>query len=92
MGKSLSTSLSEWNLQDNVVLTMTDQGSNVKKCMSLFNGTSGATWLPCVAHKLQIAINNAWNKGEALSLVDKCKRITRMFKNKGALADTLARS
>ncbi|KAF9079023.1 hypothetical protein BGX23_005316, partial [Mortierella sp. AD031] len=49
--KSLNTSLREWNLEDNVVSTTTDQGSNVKKCMALFSGISGATWLPCAAHK-----------------------------------------
>jgi hypothetical protein len=75
-----------------VVSTTTDQGSNVKKCMSLFRGISGATWLPCAAHKVQIAINNAWRDGGALPLLDKRRRISRMFKNKDAVADALAKS
>jgi len=60
--------------------------------MSLFNAISGATWLPCAAHKIQIAINNAWKNGGALPLLDKCRRISRMFKNKDAVAGTLAKS
>lgn len=86
------TSLREWNLEDNVVSATTDQGPNVKKCMALFSGISGATWLPCAAHKVQIAINNAWKEGGALPLLDKCRNISRMFKNKDAVADQLAKS
>ncbi|KAF9543497.1 hypothetical protein EC957_000858 [Mortierella hygrophila] len=93
MGKVLvDTSLREGNLEDNVVSTTTDQGSNTKKCMAFFSGISGATLSPCAAHKVQIAINNARGEGGALPLLDKFRRISRMFKNKDVVADRLAKS
>lgn len=57
-----------------------------------FRKTSRAPWFPCAAHKVQIAINNAWRDGGALPLLDKCRKISRMFKNKDAVADHLAKS
>jgi hypothetical protein len=60
--------------------------------MSEFRDISGAIWFPCAAHKVQIAINNAWRDGGALPLLDKCRRISRMFKNKDAIGDALAKS
>ncbi|KAF9999521.1 hypothetical protein BGZ79_006871, partial [Entomortierella chlamydospora] len=86
------TSLREWNHKDNAVSTTTNQGSKVKECMALFSGIPGAKWLPCAVHKVKITINNAWKEGGALPLLDKYKNIPRMFKNRDAVADQLAKS
>ncbi|KAG0012197.1 hypothetical protein BGZ80_000140 [Entomortierella chlamydospora] len=60
--------------------------------MALFSGIPGAKWLPCAVHKVKITINNAWKEGGALPLLDKYKNIPRMFKNRDAVADQLAKS
>lgn len=86
------TSLREWNLEDNVVSTTTDQGSNVKKCMALFSSISGATWLPCAVHKVQIAINNAWSEGGALPLLDKCRKSRGCSRTRTTLTEPSATS
>ncbi|KAF9403937.1 hypothetical protein BGZ76_007165 [Entomortierella beljakovae] len=52
---------------------------------------SSITWLPCAAHKIQIAINKAWVAGGAEPLLEKCQKISVLFKNKEYLANRLAR-
>lgn len=48
--------LAFWNLEDKVVAATTDQGSNIKKCMSVFE-QGGTTWMPCASHCIQLHIN-----------------------------------
>ncbi|KAG0275639.1 hypothetical protein BGZ96_003716 [Linnemannia gamsii] len=54
--KYLNKVLAFWNLEDKVVAATTDQGSNIKKCMSVFK-ESGTTWMPCASHCIQLHIN-----------------------------------
>ncbi|KAG0271333.1 hypothetical protein BGZ96_005849, partial [Linnemannia gamsii] len=57
--------------------------------MQLFGRDTGATWLPCASHCIQLAINKAWKDGKAEELLNKCNDIAKIFKSKGAVSGYL---
>jgi hypothetical protein len=81
--------LQQWNLESRVIATTTDRGSNIKKCMELFGAETGASWLPCASHTIQICIRKAWEEGGAVDLLDKCSKIAKVFRHKGSVSNYL---
>ncbi|KAF9929836.1 hypothetical protein BGZ65_005618 [Modicella reniformis] len=74
----------EWDLQTKLICGTTDEGANTKKAMHLFSRHITIEWIPCSAH-IQLCIHKAINKTSAAkALLDKCQKISTLFKNSGA--------
>ena len=49
----VSKVLDDWNLEDKIIIIVTDNGSNVKSAVTRL----GKDWIPCAAHTLQLSVN-----------------------------------
>lgn len=69
----------KWNLEDKVIATVHDNAANITACTrkSDLMGSS----LPCFAHTLQCAVNNALQKSSTDELLRKVSRIVSHFKH-----------
>ncbi|KAF9146760.1 hypothetical protein BGX30_009542 [Mortierella sp. GBA39] len=72
----------EWSLTSKVVGITSDQGANIKKGLQECEQNTGAYWVACTAHKMQLCINKAWSKTNPLvDITSKCVAIISFFNN-----------
>ncbi|GBP70306.1 Zinc finger BED domain-containing protein 4 [Eumeta japonica] len=81
--------LNEWNiLKEQVHCMVRDEGSNMKRAMSL----AGFKDIDCTVHKLQTNIKTALNSQEYLvALTQKCNKIAGHFKHSTIAQDQLSK-
>lgn len=72
----------QWSLTSKVVGMTSDQGANIKKSLQECEQNTGAYWVACTAHKMQLCINKAWDKTNPLvDITNKCAAIVSFFNN-----------
>lgn len=76
----------EWGISNKIVCFVTDGGANIKAAVNLF----GAAHFPCIAHKLNLVVNDVIGKHDILKqTLNKCKEIVTHFKSSVVAADKL---
>lgn len=79
-----------WDLERRIVGATTDQGSNYKKAMSMYEDISEVNWIPCASYKIQLCINKALDKTpDAQALIDRCYKISTFYRGGGFSTDLL---
>lgn len=88
----LETVLNKYQLNKKVIAGTTDQGSNIKRTMLDLSEETGAAWIPCSAHKMQLCINKALEQTQAKVLLDKCQQLSTFFRNCSAAMAALSKA
>ncbi|KAG9062436.1 hypothetical protein KI688_005351 [Linnemannia hyalina] len=62
-----------------------DQGANIMKGLQECEQNTGAYWVACTAHKMQLCINKAWSESNPLvEITNRCVAIVSFFNNSAA--------
>lgn len=81
-----------WDLEGKIIGVTTDQGSNYKKAMSMYEDISKANWIPCASHKIQLCINKALDSTpDAQAVIDRCHKISTFYRGGGFSTDLLVK-
>ena len=87
IGICLQTVFQEWNIGNKVNVIVTDNASNMKHAVS---NVLKKRHHPCIAHTLNLSVNEALNKNSALSAcIKKCRAIVTHFKSSSVAAEKL---
>lgn len=88
---SVDNIFEEYPLKDKLVVGTTDSGANIKCAMGLLKPK--AEWMPCAAHRIQIAVNKTLSKSRRdngfKDLVSKCHQLATKVRNSGTLRGLL---
>lgn len=75
---ALSAILNEWNIINKIITIVSDNGANIKKAI---NECLQNHHHPCVAHTLNLSVNEAITSNENLStIIKKCRSLVGHFK------------
>ncbi|XP_011860347.1 PREDICTED: zinc finger BED domain-containing protein 4-like [Vollenhovia emeryi] len=88
LGRWIENIMDDWNIdKDNVVVMVTDNGSNIVKAV---HDTLGSNkHLPCFAHTLNLVATHTMDFDDATVLVTKIKTIVTFFKQSSIAANEL---
>ena len=86
LGNVLKRILEEWHIMDKVVACVTDSGANIKAAVNIL----GIPHLPCIAHLLNLVVQNAVTNTQNFdSLLKACRTLVTYFKSSVAAVDKL---
>lgn len=82
-GRNIATAIQsvfdEWKIDEKIVTVVSDNGANMKNAV---NEHLHKYHHPCVAHTLNLSVNEAINKNDRFkNLLTKCRNIVRYFKH-----------
>ncbi|KAF9905202.1 hypothetical protein BX616_001068, partial [Lobosporangium transversale] len=87
---SIERVVARWNLEGHLICATTDQGSNIKRAIQLYNLKKSITWLPCFSHVIQLCINKALERSSgAKAVMEKCQKISTFFRSSSLAMDLL---
>lgn len=79
IGNLLSDILNEWGIKDKIVTIVSDNGANIKNAINVYLGKHHH---PCVAHTLNLSINEAiMSNKDFLDVLKKCRSLVGHFKH-----------
>ncbi|XP_060847297.1 E3 SUMO-protein ligase ZBED1-like [Rhopalosiphum padi] len=87
IASALSYIFNEWNITDKIVTIVSDSGANIKNAI---NEHLKKYHHPCVAHTLNLSVNDAINKNtELLQVLKTCRAIVGHFKHSSSATEKL---
>lgn len=78
LAQAITTILNDWGIYDKIVTVVSDNGANIKCAV---NDYLKMYHNPCIAHTINLSVNDALKNPLLLELLKKCKSIVGYFKH-----------